>query len=519
MPVRLRGPVCFFCAPQAGVTAARQRVQCTSKSNLHAVALPQQETEQAFFRSEDGCIERKKLGRRFGKTLALALKQWESDGPTQSIRDKFEELEAMAKTRTMRLELLKKISDPSASIHGSLFHHDLSKLPKPQVPKADLVPIPHATFRTNLRQARETIAMRTVLREQLLRVQCPKDILRIVALAMQNRAHAKLLNNYFELIMRAAFRCRRTATDSEISRVLTIVITRLDMAGFDIHHAMIAFALKFAARTRSLRGMKKYLRLFRERQIPFNCKLFRAVVAKCSIGRHGLGEIRNGRWRRADLLQVLIGFDDCKHLPPERQYHFGTFLNRSDWQYLHGWVAVLARCRASDVVWQEWELWKENPARVYPKRLRHQVVKTTSRFRGDYWFVEQMTCSGDLRLAWRILEESVVPFSALKTSIQMRLLDAVENASVWTPQLTDAMLRKYDHELARIEEAFGVAWQPGIDGSEGQHVLFRDQEEAMDELGSDDWKAEEDYGYPYEGDSMLSSQERSLHDAEEGALA
>jgi hypothetical protein len=106
--------------------------------------------------------------------------------------------------------------------------------------------------------------------------------------------------------------------------------------------------------------------------------------------------------------------------------------------------------------------------------------------------------------------------------VKMRLLNGVEHASVWTPELSEAMLEKYDAELSRIERALGVCWEACEEDGKGRHVLFRDQEEALDELGDPDWKYEEaiDHGFPTNDDesTLLSKQEKTLRDAKEGAL-
>lgn len=268
--------------------------------------------------------------------------------------------------------------------------------------------------------------------------------------------------------------------------------------------------------------MKKYLKLIRDSGVGLTSNVFRSVIAKFSIGHRGLGEIRNGRWRREQLLQVLKGFEDAKHLPEDKQYHFGSFLVRDDWQYLHGWVAVLARCRDSEGVWKEWEFWKESPARLQPKRLASQKNSMTSKKRGDYWFVEQMTFSGDLEKAWKILAETGLPFKTLHDRVKTRLLDGVEYATVWNEDVRNEMVKKYDLELSKIEKALGVTWvldAKGGDG-EGAHELIGDQEETLEKLGADDWKLEEDFGFPYgDGDVLVPERERALHDAEEGELA
>lgn len=229
-----------------------------------------------------------------------------------------------------------------------------------------------------------------------------------------------------------------------------------------------------------------------------------------------------GRWRREQLLQVLKGFDDTQHLPLEQHYHLGSFLVRDDWQYLHGWVTVLARCKDSEGVWQEWELWKQSPARTRPKKLESQSTGMTSKKRGDYWFVEQMTFSGDYKNAWKLVKETGIPFRTLKDRVKTRLLEGVEHATIWDEDVRAEMVRKYDMDLAKIEKALGVQWVPTADvDGEGTHQLVRNQEETLETLSADDWKLEEDFGFPYPDDEAIvpEREERALHDAEEKELA
>jgi len=268
--------------------------------------------------------------------------------------------------------------------------------------------------------------------------------------------------------------------------------------------------------------MKKYLKLLRDSGATMTSNAFRSVIAKFSIGHRGLGEIRNGRWRREQLMQVLKGFEEDVDLPPEQQYHLGTFLRRDDWQYLHGWVTVLARCKDADAVWCEWEMWKQSPARLHPKKLESQSGEMTSRRRGDYWFVEQMTYTGDYKRAWKMVEETGIDFRTLKDRIKMSLLDCAEYATVWDDEMRAMMIKKYDADLTKIEKALGVQWvASGEEEGEGTHELFGDQEAALEKLGSDDWKLEEDFGFPYFDDKAIvpEQEERALHDAEEEGLA
>lgn len=447
------------------------------------------------------------------------MRRWKTHIPLADIREAVRTLEVMVQGRDKRQEVLRSLSKSWPVQPEVRSMHATAKDKLLRLPEAQAAPISHAKYRELMRQAANVKQIRQVLRAQLLRVRHPKDLLRVAAVAMQNRSHAEQLAILHEPVMRALYRCRETVTDAEVLGTSNTIVSRLRFAGLEPHYQLLTIGMKFAARARSVHGMKKYLKLVHERRETMTSNLFRSVIAKFSIGHRGLGEIRNGRWRRADLMQVLTGFEDCKHLPAEQQYHLGVFLDRNDWQYLHGWVAVLARCKASDAVWAEWLLWKQNPARTKPKRLESTERYMDTQWRGDYWFVEQMTYTGNVERAWRILEDTAIPFSSLKDRIKTRLLDGVEHASIWTPQLTEAMLNKYDADLSQIERVFGVIWQPGTEDGVGEHILFRDQEEALDELGACDWKLEEDFGFPTDGEDhlVLSTQERSLHDAVEGA--
>ncbi|EME45437.1 hypothetical protein DOTSEDRAFT_61961 [Dothistroma septosporum NZE10] len=343
---------------------------------------------------------------------------------------------------------------------------------------------------------------------------------------MQNRDTATNLAILFEPIMRALYRCRQNVSDPEVLRCLNAIITRFRYADLEVRPQLLFMALKFAARSRSLPAMKKYLAMIREYRLDLSSNVFRSIIAKFSIGHRGLGEIRNGRWKRQDLLQVLTGFADSAALPPERQFHLGAFLVREDWQYLHGWIAVLARCKASTLVWREWTLWKETKARTEPKQLlmkEGSEREMTSKDRGEHWFIEQITHSGDLERAWQLLSETSIPFSSLKMRIKDKLLDAPENcpAAAWTEDVSNEMVKKYDRELSRVEQALGVKWRPGLEDGGGDHVLMMSQEEALDKLGERRWRSDDEYGYPWEMDPgpIVPDNERGLHDAEESTSA
>lgn len=518
MTARHASKVCRFCRPRPTTTIGLRHLNQSAKGSLQAVAVRDEEEGSL----QDGYTE--KLVEGSDNVVAQRMKNWTLQDQMDEFQKERWALEALVQSRDARLEVMKKLSNPCSPnpVH-TRFHDSDSVVCKSsdtlRLLEAQGAPIPHATFRELLRTSHCTKTLRKVFHAQMLRVEHPRDLLRIVAVAMQERRTAEHLALLHDSMIRALYRCRGKVSDQTVLATINTIVARFRSAGLTHSDQIFRIAIKFAARARSMEDMKKYLRILHERKHTVTCHLFRSIIAKFSIGQRGVGEIRNGRWRRAELMQVLTGFDDCKHLPPEQQYHLGTFLVRSNWKYNHGWVATLARCKACDAVWDEWVLWTQDDGRLNPKRLATKKLFMTTKMRGDYWFVEQMTLAGDVRRAWRILAQTTIPFLTLKPHIKSRLLDGAEHATVWGPQYSEAMLAKYHADLLQVERAFGVKWQAGEEDGSGQHVLFRDQEEALEELGADDWTCEEeDYGFPHgeddENGMRLSQQERLLHDAE-----
>ena len=523
MAIRRPTSACLFCQFRQSLIG-RRRLTTTARQRLETVAL-RPEDDGFRLNNNNRPDEKKQEPENDGPILPVedTIRQWKLESPVDEIRDALLGFDALWKRRDLRLEVLRNLSNPWPDSPTKVPHNKghVSKAHL-YLPEANAAPIPHVAFRRKIRDAMSDKEIRKILRAQLLRCEWPREILRITAVAMQNRVTAHQLSVLAEPIIRALYRCRNNVSDPEVLRTLNTILTRFDMAGLRYDAALLQIGLRFAARVRSLSAMKKYLQLVRNSDVGLTSNVFRSVIAKFSIGHRGLGEIRNGRWRREQLLQVLKGFDDAKHLPWEQQYHMGTFLVREDWQYLHGWVAVLARCKDSEGVWHEWELWKKSAARMQPKTLRSQKNSMTSKKRGDYWFVEQVTLSGDLEKGWKVLAETGLPFHTLHGRVKTRLLDGVEYATVWDENVRNEMIKKYDLELSKIENALGVRWVATASGEDsvGTHEVVGDQAKALENLGADDFKLEEDYGFPYADEgALLADEERALHDAEESGLA
>ncbi|KAL9078619.1 MAG: hypothetical protein Q9157_002458 [Trypethelium eluteriae] len=295
--------------------------------------------------------------------------------------------------------------------------------------------------------------------------------------------------------MRALYNVRYHATDPEVLKTLNLIIHRFRKENLLIRHDLILLGLRFAARSRSLPAMKWYLKQAQEQDVQISGKVFRSIIAKFSIGLNGHGEIRNGRWKRNHLLQVLLGFEG---MDPSQPYHLGAFLRREDWAYFHGWVAALARCKATDQLWKEWEWWRDSEQRKETKSLHCSRSGLTTRTRGDAWFIEQLLYAGEHELAWHVMHETDMSFAFLTRNCRKWLMNHPEKVQKWDESAKNALLEKYVTELDRIEKALGVKWiSQGDETDEGFHVSynsFRSSEETLEALA--DPPPRVTHGYP-----------------------
>jgi len=300
---------------------------------------------------------------------------------------------------------------------------------------------------------------------------------------MQRRKTAQEFPRLHMTVISVLYRCRDKESDPRILTCLNIIIIRLRMAGLPVSYELYNIGLRFAARSRSLTAMKRYLQYFRRLNLPVDSNLFRSVIAKFSIGIRGLGEIRNGRWKRGDMLQILLGFNDAD--PNEEPYHLETFLKRDDWEYWHGWVAVLARCRAKEEVWREWDFWKGCEARKRDATLKGgaAAMNLTAKNRGDRWVIEQLVHARDPKGAWEVFKESQLAFDRLSMGVRDGLLEGLQHANVWGEDIRLALEQKCVRDLEKIEHMMGVKWVAGRNDGDGFHTLVdEDLEEVLERL-------------------------------------
>lgn len=415
------------------------------------------------------------------------------------------------------------------------------------------------------REALGRKAIRRVIRKQLQACQNPRDILRVVAVALQRPETTLQLRHLYHALTIALFNARNGAPDTAILATLNAIISRFRLGNIPVADELIVLGLKFAARTRSLPAMKRYLKETKDRGIMTK-NLFRSVIAKCSIGSRGLGEIRNGKWRKRELVQVLTGFPNT---PPEEACHLGSFVRRDEWSFVHGWITILARCRLMHLLEEEWRLWLEHPLRTSPRQLSKTEIEEVEKEdqlnaylmsndenqgsedvdaipESDIESLSHVESASDLEsLPQHQLEPSNTnPDTAVNVRFTNRttrtrgdrlfveqLMHAGDAQSAWRVlkesglpwgdlerSARSRMLEHVEHatvwndELREamkqkyLEDLRSIEKALGVrwvaDGSEGYHVLIGDTEEALERLS--EMRIDPRHGFPLEGDEDVT---------------
>lgn len=258
--------------------------------------------------------------------------------------------------------------------------------------------------RKAFRTSKCAMEIRRLLRVHFAACQTATDVLHVVALAAQREVTMAQLPLSYPRIIQAFFRSRTRVSDQRVCSALRVIIKRLLMAGVHVPLELYACGLKFSARSRKLEKIRWFLTQFRKEDLQMSRNLFRSVIAKCGIGFRGFGEIRNGKWARGDLWQILFGFDGAE-TEAERHAHLEAWLERTEWNEISAWLQILVVAGARSKVREEWEIWKRSPKRceeVLWHTPRHSTPPTL-KMRGDHCFIQTMIRFCDIETAWSTL--------------------------------------------------------------------------------------------------------------------
>lgn len=420
------------------------------------------------------------------------------------------------KLRQLRIDLFKRLA-PSRLANAAPARLETGKT----LSESTEGPISLADFRQKLCNAKpgDAKAFRALLSKQMQDCTTPQDMLHVLVIAMTDlRPQVGLALSRLESTTKEAwYRCRDKTSDPHVLRTIMQFIRRFEMAGLPVHPSHRVLAVKFAARCRDLNLMHRCLRKYKDNVGHMSTHSFRSVVAKCSIGRRGLGAIRNGSWEPDQLRQVLVGFDCERHLPEHERCHLRTFLERQEWQYLHGFVSALGIVKANDLLQEEWELFKQNPFRTRPRKLKGTPDPFwTSKTRGELLFVEFMQMAGDHERAWQIFRECDLSFDKLKPWVLHNLIKDAHLAGHTAPRLQKHLITTYgDRQLSSGELLKSLCILDSVD-SDGHAVFSKDNAAAIHEIleGTMSWFA---LYVPGKTD-LATCEAEQMHEAETGEL-
>lgn len=260
--------------------------------------------------------------------------------------------------------------------------------------------------RSALRKARVEIAIRKVIIAELLQCQTVTDILRLFSVCMLHTRTAAAFATVCDPLISALYRTRPYCSDARIANACSLIVKRLHMAGFHPESIMYATGARFAARSRKLNYMRFFLVQFRVHSLKMSRQLLRGIVAKLGINNNKWGAIRNGRWDRGDLLQILGGFDGAVGL--EKTAHLGAYVIRKDWLQMHSWLKLLASVERPDLIWDELTEWKASDRRkeFYSDDFNKNPTNRMLNCRGDILFIRALWWAKDYDGAWLALQQA-----------------------------------------------------------------------------------------------------------------
>lgn len=314
---------------------------------------------------------------------------------------------------------------------------------------------------------------RKTLRKQFAKCINTKDIFHVMIVALRSRYWKKELAPVTEEILNAFYRARTTTSDLSIAKMMAIMIRRFEQENIPVRSIFFEKGLCYAIRSRDLKMTKRFLWEYRVRNLPLGIRAFRRFIGKCSIGYRGFGEIRNGKWKKEDLIQVLLGFPGTA---PGKEHHLGWFLDRSKFPELFHWLKIIAQLGLKDELWKEWISWKE----------RHADDRHLAK-REEQNFVHQFINCGEFKTAWQIIKECKLNPITLYQDRLYALLENTESATIWSEELDNLLLEKLDADISAIEHFLGVRWVSNGDGEEGYHRPTERLQEALEEISDKDF--------------------------------
>ncbi|MCJ1412527.1 hypothetical protein MMC19_006622 [Ptychographa xylographoides] len=256
-----------------------------------------------------------------------------------------------------------------------------------------------------------------------------------------------------------------------VLKVYNAVLQRLKRFQVPLSEDMILYGIQLAGLAKSTAAMKKFVELSLNPDLEHHLKLITITLrhfhkwadTECFDDPHGqrqkqqLGLILTGHKGR--------GTSGTMEREAGCVYHLMTARGGSiRWRYLD----AVRKFSGTNALFEEWLDFNKSTL---------QMRKVVNHNQGDLealqiWnkFIREFILAGDVPKAWRVVEESGLPFTEVSNSTWETMFEHAEQISEWHGVMEPRLLRRYYRLLRGIEYAMGIQW---TGGEHGEHIPRR----------------------------------------------
>ena len=147
-----------------------------------------------------------------------------------------------------------------------------------------------------------------------------------------------------------------------------------------------------------------------------------------------------------------------------------TFVDHSRPGVLLRWVRILALYGSRQKLWTQWLEWRKQLQNEKTRHVVEEEARDQQQTELGTEFVIAFLALNAHKEAWKIIDETGLGLDILPVKSQDALLERLELANRIDHKIKNALLEKYERDLAKIEQALRVRW---ADSDGGYHVAYR----------------------------------------------
>lgn len=162
---------------------------------------------------------------------------------------------------------------------------------------------------------------------------------------------------------------------------------------------------------------------------------------------------------------------------PERSQEacLESFVDQSQPGVRLRWVRILALYGNRQRVWARWSKWREQLQNEKIINIANEGAKDQQQLELEVEFVKAFLALNAHKEAWKTIDEADLGLGLLPVKSQDALLERLELANKIDYKVQNALLEKYERDLAKIEQALNVHW---ADSDGGYHVADQSLEDS-----------------------------------------